>query len=432
MPFGEVLFPRLMTVCTGPLSPLETVILNKAERIEAWFHARWQEMPAPMTSSVDLRYAGFKLAPVDTNLFPAGFNNLHPESLPLCSNAVRAVLLERMPTCRRVLILPESHTRNVFYLRSLCVMRDRFVEAGFLVRVGSLDPELTVPIELQTEQGDSLWLEPLVRKGDRVGVVDFDPCLLVLNHDLSTGIPPILEGLAQPIHPTSQLGWGTRLKSSHFSFFDQVADAFAREVALDPWLINPLFCAVEGVDFMQQTGLDALAVAVDDVLARLRSRYHAHGIAEKPFVVVKADNGTYGMGVMTVHEGAEVLQLNRKQRTKMSARKGSQKVTSVLIQEGVYSVETMPNGAVAEPVIYLIGPFVVGAFYRGHHARGPNESLNTPGMYFEPLAFDTPHFEPYGASLTVDSSNRFYVYGVIARLAALAAAWEIVAIGGKG
>ena len=30
------------------------------------------------TRSVDLRNSGFKLAPVDTNLFPGGFNNLNP------------------------------------------------------------------------------------------------------------------------------------------------------------------------------------------------------------------------------------------------------------------------------------------------------------------------------------------------------------------
>src|SRR3990167_4465028 len=248
--FEEVLFPRFLTAYTGACSPFETMILTHAEQIETWFNASWQETPAPMTSSVDLRHAGFKLAPVDTNLFPAGFNNLHVQSRSLCAAAIRAVLLARMPTCRRVLILPESHTRNAFYLRSLCVLRDCFMEAGFSVRVGSLDPTITIATKLETEEGASLWLEPLVREGNRVCVSDFDPCLLVLNHDLSTGIPDVLKGLAQPIHPTSQLGWSTRLKSSHFSFFDQVADAFAQELGISSWLINPVFRAVEGVDFM--------------------------------------------------------------------------------------------------------------------------------------------------------------------------------------
>jgi glutamate--cysteine ligase len=115
----------------------------------------------------------------------------------------------------------------------------------------------------------------------------------------------------------------------------------------------------------------------------------------------------------------------------MAASKGSQKVTKVLIQEGVYSFETMPNGAVAEPVVYMIGPFVVGGFYRVHQARGTDDNLNAPGMHFEPLAFAQACNMPCENLKVGDSFNRFYAYGVIARLAALAAAREIAAIGGE-
>ena len=73
----DIPVPHLTTAHAGPLHPVEEVILNQVAGIEAWFRQRWQETPAPITSSVDLRHAGFKLAPVDTNLFPAGFNNLN-------------------------------------------------------------------------------------------------------------------------------------------------------------------------------------------------------------------------------------------------------------------------------------------------------------------------------------------------------------------
>jgi glutamate--cysteine ligase len=91
----------------------------------------------------------------------------------------------------------------------------------------------------------------------------------------------------------------------------------------------------------------------------------------------------------------------------------------------------MPNGAVAEPVVYMIGQFVVGGFYRVHQARGEDDNLNAPGMHFEPLAFAQACNVPCENLSSVDSPNRFYAYGVIARLAALAAAREIAAIGGE-
>ena len=417
--------PNLTTAHAGPLHPIEAVLLNNVTTIEAWFRQCWQATPAPITSSVDLRHAGFKIAPVDTNLFPAGFNNLNLDFFPLCIQAAQSVLRDGIPTCTKILILPESHTRNRYYLQSLSILRDIFAKAGFIVRIGSLDPAITTPVEMTTENGEILLIEPLVRRNNRVGLHDFDPCLLLLNNDLSSGVPDILQGLDQSIQPTIELGWSSRLKSSHFQHFANVANEFASLVNLDPWLINPLFSAVDGVDFMSKTGIEELAAAVDRLLTDIRAKYATYGITEKPFVVVKADNGTYGMGVMMVHEGAQLLQLNRKQRTSMSATKGSQKLSRLIIQEGVYSFETMPDGAVAEPVVYMIGQFVVGGFYRVHHGRGADENLNAPGMHFEPLAFAQACNMPCNELAAADSPNRFYAYGVIARLAALAAAREI-------
>ena len=421
--------PCLMTAHQGPLHPMEQTILAHVAEIESWFRKRWQETPPSITCSVDLRHAGFKLAPVDTNLFPAGFNNLNDASLPLCIQAVQSVLGSRFPHCTKILLLPESHTRNVFYLQSLCVLRDILVKAGFVVRVGSLDEDVTEPIQWESDIGGSLLLEPLQRVGRRLRLADYDPCLVLLNNDLSTGIPDKLRDLEQPVWPDMNLGWSSRLKSSHFDYFNGVADEFSALLGMDSWRMNSLFSAVDGIDFMAQTGMDALASEVDRVLALIAEKYAINGIDETPFVAVKADNGTYGMSVMMVRSGGELLALNRKQRTKMSASKGSRKVTRVLIQEGVPSYETMPNGAVAEPVVYMMGPFVVGGFYRVHHGRGKDDNLNAPGMHFEPLAFAKPCNVPCEDKAT-DVPNRFYVYGVIARLAALAAAREMAATKG--
>lgn len=425
---SDVPVPHLTTAHCGPLHHVEKILLNQVATIEAWFREKWQETPPSITSSVDLRHAGFKLAPVDTNLFPAGFNNLNRDFLPLCVQAVQSVMVDSFPNCLRILLIPESHTRNKFYLQSLSILRDIFVQAGFIVRIGSLDPEVTTAQDIVLEQDNTLRLEPITRHGNRVGLADFDPCIILLNNDLSSGIPELLQGLEQPIRPTAKLGWATRLKSSHFHFFNEVATEFSKVVDLDPWLINPYFAAVEGIDFMGQEGLDSLAEEAETILSQIKDKYATYGITEKPFIVVKADNGTYGMSVMMAYEADELRQLNRKQRTRMSASKGSRKVDRVMIQEGVYTFETMPNGAVAEPVVYMIGQFVVGGFYRVHQGRSPSENLNAPGMHFEPLAFAQACNMPRRDLDVIDCPNRFYAYGVIARLAALAAAREIAAI----
>ena len=75
--------PHLTTALKGPLLELEQRILNEQPTIERWLRTQWLEHTIPFYSSVDLRNSGFKLAPVDTNLFPGGFNNLNPVFWPL-------------------------------------------------------------------------------------------------------------------------------------------------------------------------------------------------------------------------------------------------------------------------------------------------------------------------------------------------------------
>ena len=141
-------------------------------------------------------------------------------------------------------------------------------------------------------------------------------------------------------------------------------------------------------------------------------------------MVVKADAGTYGMGIMMVKDAAEVKGLNRKQRNKMSVIKEGLQVHEVIIQEGVHTFETVDD-AVAEPVVYMMDHYVVGGFYRVHTERGRDENLNAPGAHFKPLAFETCCTLPDVQQGPDAPPNRFYAYGVVARLALLAAAVEI-------
>lgn len=423
------MIPHLTGTLNGPLLTLEKGILGAMPRIEHWFRTQWLEYGSPFYASVDLRNAGFKLAPVDTNLFPGGFNNLNTDFLPLCVQAATVAIEKVCPEARRLLVIPENHTRNIYYLRNIVALTNILRQAGLEVRIGSLLPEITEPTLLDTQDGHSVLLEPVRRQGNRLilqnsKLGDFDSCAVLLNNDLSGGVPDILKNIEQSLIPPLHAGWGTRRKSQHFSAYNKVASEFAELLDIDPWLVNPYFETCGEIDFHGRQGEECLAGKVELLLARIQAKYDEYGVKEKPFIIVKADAGTYGMGIMTVKSPDDVRDLNRKQRNKMSVVKEGLQVSEVIIQEGVYTFEYI-NDAVAEPVIYMMDHYVVGGFYRVHTGRGKDENLNAPGMHFVPLAFDAPCMLPDCAGSPDALPNRFYVYGVIARLALLAAAMEL-------
>ena len=420
--------PHLVTALNGPLLELEKKILDATPAIERWFRLEWQEHTPPFYCSVDLRNAGFKLAPVDTNLFPGGFNNLAPEMLPLAVQAAMAAIEKYCPDARNLLLIPERHTRNSFYLQNIARLVQIFRQTGLNVRLGSLDEDLAEATPIHLPDGSTLMLEPLVHLGGgrRLGLKNFDPCTILLNNDLSSGIPAVLENLReQNVLPPLHAGWAVRRKSNHFAAYDEVVKKFAKMIDVDPWMLNPFFAKCGEVDFQHHSGEQCVAASVDSLLTKIRKKYREYGIKETPFVIVKADAGTYGMGIMTVTDGSQVKDLNHKQRSKMAVIKEGVAVSEVMVQEGVHTFERI-NDAVAEPVVYMIDRYVVGGFYRVHAERGVNENLNAPGAHFVPLAFAQQHALPdLHAKPGTAAPNRFYMYGVVARLALLAASLEL-------
>lgn len=418
--------PELDTTFVEPLHLLESHFLAQRCAIDTWFKNQWQLTTPPVYRSVDLRNAGFKLAPIDMNLFPAGFNNLNPDFLPLSVDAAKNIILKIVPNAKNILIIPESHTRNLFYWANIKTLQTILELAGFTVRFGILDAEIKEPHVIQLPDGGQVTVEPLVRHQDQLSLTDFNPDMILLNNDLSEGIPELLQHLKQPLIPPAELGWSQRLKSEHFQYYAEVTNEFAEQVGIDPWLIAPLFRHCGQIDFMQKDGMECLIANAEVLFKEIQKKYQEYNIPHQPFLIVKADAGTYGMAVMTVRNVEELKSLNRKQRTRMSTIKGGQPVDRVIIQEGVYTFEVVgPERAVAEPVVYLWGSAVVGGFYRVHKDRGRDENLNAPGMHFEPIAFSKPCNNPCEKSEPDACQNRFYLYGIVAQLSMLAAAREI-------
>ncbi|NNE37700.1 MAG: glutamate--cysteine ligase, partial [Gammaproteobacteria bacterium] len=133
---------------------LEEQFINHQSRIESWFREQWRISRAPFYSSVDIRNAGYKIAPVDTNLFPAGFNNLNPEFESLCIQAIQQAVERIDKPVDRIVLIPENHTRNKFYLSNVAMLASLIIKAGFEVKLGSLMEELTAPASIPLDEGE--------------------------------------------------------------------------------------------------------------------------------------------------------------------------------------------------------------------------------------------------------------------------------------
>lgn len=420
--------PHLVTALTGPINELEQRVLDSMPAIERWFRLEWMEHTPPFYSSVDIRNAGFKLAPVDTNLYPGGWNNLTEDMLPLAVQAAQAAIEKICPEARNLLVIPENNARNTFYLANVARLVRIFHMAGLNVRVGSIDPAIKSPKQIELPNGETVCLEPVVRGKRRLGLKHFDPCTILLNNDLLAGTPGILEDLhEQYLLPPLHAGWSVRRKSNHFHSYEELSKRFGKLLGIDPWLINPMYARASGVNVAEGQGMDVLTSHVDALLTKIRRKYKEYGINEKPFVVVKADNGAHGMGVLTVRDVKDLEALGRKPRGKTDGAGEGQEPGDVIVQEGVLTNERVHNG-VAEPVVYMMDRYVVGGFYRVHAERSPDENLNLPGASFVPLAFsESAHLPQPGAKPGASAPNRFYMYGVIGRLAMVAASYELEA-----
>ena len=287
--------PHLITALTGPINELEQRILDSMPAIERWFRLEWMEHTPPFYTSVDIRNAGFKLAPVDTNLYPGGWNNLTPEMLPLAVQAAMAAIEKICPEARNLLIIPDNNLRSTYYLMNLAQLGRIFNMAGLNVRIGSISADIKKSTKIDLPDGDSITLDPVVRTKGRLGVKDFDPCTILLNNDLRAGVPGILEDLhEQYLLPPLHASWSTRRKSTHFRCYEEVAKRFGKLIGVDHWLMTPMFEPYGVVDLQSAEGIAALVSRIEGMLTKVKKKYKEYGIKEKPFLVIKADNRTSG------------------------------------------------------------------------------------------------------------------------------------------
>ena len=372
-------------------------------------------------NSLDLRHSGFKIAPVDVNCFPAGFNNLSSISKEIAKKNVADFLNKKFPTANKIAIIPENHTRNLRYLENILALQEIVADGGKReVKIISLILEIEDVLVVDLENNQKITLEKLVKNGDKISTNNgFCPDLIIANNDFTNGVDEILQSLAQPIIPSVNLGWYVRKKSVHFDIYNQVVAEFCQLIDLDPWLISTMHRNCIDVSFKEQKGIKCLAKYVDELIGKIGEKYQQYGITSEPYCYVKADNGTYGMGIMTVKSGAELLEINKKDRNKMNSIKGSIQNTTAIIQEGVITTDLIQN-MIAEPMIYLMNGQVVGNLFRANDARDANISLNAAGMSF----YDLSDLNDEDLQLGLDKASIAKIYSTIAKLSALAASLE--------
>ena len=403
-------------------------IRSRHDAIQDWLRQYESVLELPLYSSVDIRDAGFKCAVVDTNLFPAGFNNLCEHGLADSVHFMREAVLRRVPACKDVLIIAEEHTRNPWYLENIYVLQRIIEQAGFSAKVSTflnVEPsfcEKASYVALETATGETVKVycfKKLLRDFQE-GKTGFD--LIIMNNDLINGIPDVLKQSHIPIYPSIQAGWHSRKKSHHFQITNDLIREFAALLDLDPWFFSCVYRVASQVDINQEKDRLTLYETAVDLFSAIKRKYEEHGISEKPYIILKADSGTYGMGVMALEEPEQILNLNRKGRNKLHKGKGSLAIHTYLLQEGVPTIYHAEQH-VSEVVIYQVENNLVGGFYRSHSGKTNRDNLNSKGMVFEKMC---PHLPQYNDCGIPHDINIFDFYRLLARVAAIAAHREIV------
>ncbi|ACZ48886.1 glutamate--cysteine ligase [Anaplasma centrale str. Israel] len=393
---------------------LEDVLERRAAAVEEWFADRFSRYPEVLSTSVDVRSSGYKVAPVDVNFFPAGYNNFGVGARQRAKSAFLEHLSQYLGA--KVLLVVESHTRNRKYVDSVMVLRDMLGDLGFQLEVGACG--ITGDISVMSSTGAVLDVRALVNRGGEVSTTSgFVPDLIMLNNDLTSGVPSVLDGvLAQRMIPPLHLGWFNRSKSRHLSIYSRVAEKFCAEFGLDKWGVCALFAHCQDVDFVSKEGIDDVASGVEDLISKIGEKFRLYGLDCTPYVFIKADNGTYGMGIVEVYSGEDVLNMNKKNRNKMRRIKENNPVKNVVLQEGVPTSEVFDNHA-AEPLLYCVGAEPVCYLCRYNSTRSRFENLNAPGCEFADVEDGI-------------AEKKKRVWRAVSKLAILAAAIEVEEIGG--
>ncbi len=396
---------------------LHKKILDQCEEVTEWFAAKAKGLAFPIYSSFDIRDAGFKLGPVDANIFPAGFNNICKVDQDNAVDVAKEFLDSHYsPDTKKIVLITEEHTQNPYYWDNVWVLKSLLEGAGRQVRL-AIPRTLEKPLELTSASGHKVTVFGADRSGDGIKIDGFVPDLLISNNDFSVDYEEWARGLTTPMNPPRELGWYRRRKDRFFRVYNQLAGEFAGMLDLDPWTLQVETALFQNFMVDDEQSRDQLASKADELYQRIKIKYKEKGIQREPFLFVKNNAGTYGLGVVQVKTPDEIKQWNYKLRKKMKAAKGGREVSEVIIQEGIPTTVLAEGGKTAEPVIYMIGCQLAGGFLRAHEQKDDQDSLNSPGAVYQRLCVSDLEVKREGCPME-------NAYGWLAKLSFLSVALE--------
>ena len=215
---------------------LENFMTNNWNKANAYIDEACAGLPVPIYSSVDIRESGKKFSPVDHNIYPAGFNNICSLDLEVCSKSFQSALKKVKSDAKVVGIMPESHTKNAFYLDHLVFLGKCFFDAGYEVLFVSLDGRLFSDGDEYIDLLSHSKFDIRIHKGrvsDRrllAGLHGVD--VLILNNDQSDKMEVDWNQFQIPVVPTPKIGWFKRQKSRHFSHYQKVVVDFCEKFSI--------------------------------------------------------------------------------------------------------------------------------------------------------------------------------------------------------
>lgn len=367
------------------IEQLEKNIAARRGEISRWIESHCEKVMVPLYSSVDLRFSEHKIAPIDTNVFPAGFNNLSAGFRKNAGKLFREYLFSRYPSAGKILLVPELNTKNAYYWENVWVIKSVLEDEGYEVRVGIANEEFTrEAVSFSSAGGRVIEAKRVFQEGGSAMIDGFVPDIIMINNDFSEKCPKTLHNLRQPVLPPVEIGWHSRKKDVHFEFYNRLCGELADILEVDPWVMSVETVLESGVDFDFPEDRERVSERAGEILSRVRSEYSKRDIDHEPSLFVKSNSGTYGMAVTSVSDPRSIAEMNSRDRKRMRVSKGGVPVRDVVIQEGVPTSLRVGDGLVGEPVVYLVQSRAAGMFYRVNPLRGELENLNSRGMEFRP------------------------------------------------
>ena len=387
-------------------------IMDHLKEVEEWFLHKQGKSYVPFYSSFDIRDSNLKVACVDANAFPAGFNNICEEDQKRASSLIKNYLDKISPGAKKIILLAEEHTRNFYYWDNVFVIKFLIEETGYDVTVCVPGKKMTASQEIITASGKKLFVYLLEEsEGD----------LIISNNDFSVNykLPDI------PCHPPLTMGWFVRKKHRFFKEYNRLAEELASLLKIDPWHLTVETELFSPFDMESKKNFLNLKDRADLMIRKIKQKTPEGLTKEEPYLFLKNNSGTYGLGVMSINNVEGFHGFTYKARKKMKASKGEQVVSEIIIQEGIPTYLQNQENQSAEPVVYMIGSQLAGGFLRSHEKKDYKTNLNSPGAVFRRLCMSDLEIKIQG--LVMEN-----VYGWIAKLGSIALSREIEHTGVKG